>query len=260
MAVHRRAGALGDLLDRGRGPAPAYRSDAVLASAEHPNFDPVAFAASSDALYICAPAQTQDQLAPLVVALLEADPRRRPRAAGRCRPGGLRPRRGGQHRPLPSFPALAAEGGGQGLVTLACLQDLSQARVRWGEAAEGFFTLFGTKVILPGVADHRTLQLISALAGEERVIVPSVTRSNFWVDLVSGSTPTSTRSKTITWRARLPVDAVARGRPGHGLLIESSEISYLRLLPWWEHPIWSKFGGNAPQASFWSEMQPLSPE
>ena len=68
--------------------------------------------------------------------------------------------------PLPSLPALAAEGGGQGLVTLACLQDLSQARSRWGQAAEGFFSLFNTKLLFPGVADHRTLQLVSALAGE----------------------------------------------------------------------------------------------
>jgi type IV secretory pathway TraG/TraD family ATPase VirD4 len=234
----------------------AYHSDAVLASAEHPNFDPVAFAASSDALYICAPSHTQDQLAPLIVALLEAV-----RSAVLARPHDAAPvlfalDEVANIAPLPSLPALAAEGGGQGLVTLACLQDLSQARARWGEVAEGFLTLFGTKVVLPGVADQRTLNLITALAGEERVIVPSITRSNVWVDLVSGSKPTSTRSKTITWRPRLPVDAVARGRQGHGLLIEGTDMSYLRLLPWWEHPIWSRFGGDAPQASFWPEMRP----
>jgi len=49
--------------------------------------------------------------------------------------------------PLPNLPALVSEGGGQGLVTLACLQDLSQARARWGEAAEGFLTLFGVKLL-----------------------------------------------------------------------------------------------------------------
>ena len=135
----------------------AYRSEAVLDTAKEPNFDPVAFARSSDSLYICAPAQDQDRLAPLVVALLEQI-----RAAVLTRPPDAAPvvfalDEVANIAPLPSLPALAAEGGGQGLVTLACLQDLSQARVRWGEAAEGFFTLFGTKVILPGVADHRTL-------------------------------------------------------------------------------------------------------
>jgi type IV secretory pathway TraG/TraD family ATPase VirD4 len=67
-----------------------------------------------------------------------------------------------QIAPLPSLPAIAAEGGGQGLVTLACLQDLSQARVRWGAAAEGFFSLFSCKVIFPGTGDQRTLELSDA--------------------------------------------------------------------------------------------------
>ena len=33
--------------------------------------------------------------------------------------------------PLPELPSMVSEGGGQGLVTLACFQDLSQARHRW---------------------------------------------------------------------------------------------------------------------------------
>ena len=34
--------------------------------------------------------------------------------------------------PIPDLPAMVSEGAGQGLLVLACLQDLSQARVRWG--------------------------------------------------------------------------------------------------------------------------------
>ncbi|MGH2926800.1 MAG: TraM recognition domain-containing protein, partial [Solirubrobacteraceae bacterium] len=59
-----------------------------------------------------------------------------------------------------------SEGGGQGLLLLAVLQDLSQARARWGTTADGFLTLFGTKLILPGVADQRTLETISTALGE----------------------------------------------------------------------------------------------
>ena len=36
--------------------------------------------------------------------------------------------------PIPDLPSMVSEGGGQGLVTLACLQDLSQARQRWPDA------------------------------------------------------------------------------------------------------------------------------
>jgi hypothetical protein len=36
-----------------------------------------------------------------------------------------------------------------------------RARARWGVAADGFFSLFGTKVVLPGIGDMRTLDAVS---------------------------------------------------------------------------------------------------
>ena len=154
----------------------AYRSEAALATTRNVNFDPARFVRSTDAVYICAPAHAQEQLAPLVVALLEQI-----RSAVYARPKNAAPvvfvlDEVASIAPLPSLPALAAEGGGQGLVTMACLQDLSQARARWGEVAEGFFSIFNTKVIFPGIGDHRTLQLISALAGDEQVPIQSISR------------------------------------------------------------------------------------
>ena len=85
----------------------AYRSEAALATTMDPNFDPAAFARSSDALYICAPGHAQEQLAPIVVALLEQI-----RAAVYARPTDaapvvFAPRRGGRHRTV----ALAAPTG-----------------------------------------------------------------------------------------------------------------------------------------------------
>jgi type IV secretion system protein VirD4 len=237
----------------------AYRSQAVLETAKDPNFDPVSFARSSDSLYICAPAQEQDRLAPLVVALLEQI-----RAAVLSRPPDAAPvvfalDEVANIAPLSSLPALAAEGGGQGLVTLACLQDLSQARVRWGEATEGFFTLFGTKVILPGVADRRTLQLISALAGEQQVVVPSHSHPNPLANFISGGRAVSSTTTTLQWRPRLPVDVIARGRPGHALFMTSSSMYEVRLLPWWEHAYFVQ-GGGTPGGVPWSEHCRLYPE
>ena len=69
---------------------------------------------------------------------------------------------------------MVSEGGSQGLLTLACLQDLSQARQRWGRAADGFLSLFGTKLVLPGIGDLATLELISRLGGEIDVPARSV--------------------------------------------------------------------------------------
>ena len=116
--------------------------------------------------------------------------------------------------PLPDLPAMVSEGGGQGLLTLACLQDLSQARGRWGAAAEGFFSLFGAKVLLPGIGDLRTLDAVSRLAGQGDVAVQSVSTSAWWSGHPSASTTQSTRRQE-----RLPVDQVHGLPPGTALVI-----------------------------------------
>jgi ABC-type antimicrobial peptide transport system permease subunit len=58
---------------------------------------------------------------------------------------------------------------------MACLQDLSQARTRWGAQADGFLSLFPYTVMLPGIADRATLELVSALAGRQLTTRTSVT-------------------------------------------------------------------------------------
>lgn len=219
----------------------AYRSEAALATTKDPNFDPAAFASSTDALYICAPGHAQEQLAPIVVALLEQI-----RAAVYARPPDAAPvvfalDEVAGIAPLPSLPQLAAEGAGQGLVTLACLQDLSQARARWGAEAEGFFSLFNSKIIFPGIGDQRTLSLVSALAGEQVVPVRSRTSVHPLVALISPSgAPPPSRTTSITWRPRLPIDEVARGRPGQVLCLAGAGMSWFSVSHWQAHDFWSQ--------------------
>jgi type IV secretion system protein VirD4 len=131
--------------------------------------------------------------------------------------------------PLPDLPAVVAEGGSQGLLTLACFQDLSQARVRWGGAADGFLSLFGVKVVLPGIGDLRTLELVSRLAGDGDVPVRSVTRRPWWNGRHGG--------RTVSWstrrQPRLPVEAVAHLAPGTAVVISGpAPPQLLRLTPW----------------------------
>jgi len=154
----------------------AYRSEAALATTVAPDFDARAFCDSSATLYICATGRHQAVAAPLVVGLL-TDVRSAAYARSAAAPGAGATRAGGvapvvlaldevaNIAPIPDLPGLVSEGGGQGLLTLACLQDLSQARSRWGSAAEGFLSLFGTTVVLGGIGDVRTLEALSALAG-----------------------------------------------------------------------------------------------
>ena len=94
----------------------------------------------------------QRQFAPLVVAMVgdvrdAAYVRSRDGHAGTTHASSLSTRSPTSPR-SPISPPWSARAAGQGLLVLACLQDLSQARGRWGQAADGFLSLFGTTVVL----------------------------------------------------------------------------------------------------------------
>jgi type IV secretion system protein VirD4 len=220
----------------------AYRLPAALAQASSPNFDPVLFPSSGDTIYVCAPARQQELVAPIVVGLIEEI-----RSATYARdtqdpPVLLALDEVANVAPLPGLAAIVSEGASQGLLTLACLQDLSQARVRWGHAADGFMSLFGTKVILAGIGDLRTLELVSALAGEADVAVRSVSKSPW---RPRAGSPRSSVTTSTRRQRRLPVDAVAQGRTGHALLIDGSRApGWMRLTPWYATPPWSAIAGT----------------
>lgn len=213
----------------------AYRSARALELADAPNFDPTGFPVGGDTIYVCGPARYQAIMAPVVVAFLEQLRAATYRSAAR---GTLRLPvtmvldEVANIAPLPDLPAMVSEGGGQGLLTLACLQDLSQARSRWGPAADGFFSLFGTKVLLPGIGDMKTLDMLSRLAGQMDIPVRSVNASAWWSTRPSAST-------TYSWRrqARLPVDQAHSLPPGTALVIAGARPPQrASLTPWWGYP------------------------
>ena len=149
----------------------AYRTEGALASTQAAPLDLEAFCGGANTLYVCSTGRRQRQFAPLVVAIIGD---MRDAAYARSRDGQAGPPtllaldEVANIAPIPDLPAMVSEGAGQGLLVLACLQDLSQARVRWGQAADGFLSLFGTTVVLRGIADTSTLRDISALAGDRR--------------------------------------------------------------------------------------------
>jgi type IV secretory pathway TraG/TraD family ATPase VirD4 len=226
------------ILSTAAGALAAYRSVRALQLADVPNFDPARFPHGSDTIYVCAPARYQALTAPVVVAFLEQvrASTYQASAAGTLRlPVTLVLDEVANVAPLPDLPAMVSEGGGQGLLTMACLQDLSQARGRWGEAADGFFSLFGTKVLLPGIGDIKTLEAVSRLAGQMDVPVQSVSRSAWWSGRPSANT-------TYSWRrqARLPVDQVHSLPPGTALVIGGAKPPRpVALTPWWGYPPFS---------------------
>ena len=233
-----------------------YNTDSARAAAARPNFDPDHFAASADTVYVTAPAHRQALCAPLVVGLLEEIRHatyRRAATGARGLPVFFCLDEVANIAPIHDLPALVSEAGGQGLHVLACLQDLSQARTRWGEAAaEGFLSLFQTKLILPGVCDPKTLEALSLILGEyDRQLVStslSVTRST-----TGWTSPTTTaRSETVSYqtarqRTLTPGEVAAIPR-GHGLLVRGASWGLVATTRYYDTPPWSNLASRLEPA------------
>jgi type IV secretion system protein VirD4 len=215
----------------------AYRTAGALSSTTTAPLDLPAFCDGPNTLYVCSTGRRQRQFAPLVVAIVGDV---RDAAYARSRDGRAGPAtllaldEVANIAPIPDLPAMVSEGAGQGLLVLACLQDLSQARSRWGRAADGFLSLFGTTVVLRGIADTTTLRDLSALAGDREVASTTVSRSvGRWGRIRPSTSVGSTRE------ARLPVDAVAHGAEGRALVLgPDKEVRQVALTPAHERSPW----------------------
>lgn len=247
----------------------AYRSSTALATTVAPDFDALTFCETGATLYVCATATNQQLIAPLVVGLLseirDAAYSRSARSLVRDAthfgsgtrdvvPLVLALDELANIAPLPDLPSIVSEGGGQGVVTLACLQDLSQARARWGQRADGFLSLFGTTVVLPGIGDVKTLETLSVLAGDHEVTRTSIScpvpgageglASSLVRRLVHGpgarqSDRTPTLTTSSVQRRRLPPDVAARGEKGTALVVdERNRVSWVQLTPCYESRPW----------------------
>ena len=218
-----------------------FRSEHALESTTSPDFDPRRFVASTDTVYVAAPAHRQALIAPLVVGLVNdvrvATFARDAETTTTARPVLLALDELANIAPIPDLPSMISEGGGQGLITLACFQDLSQARLRWPVHADGFPSLFGTTVVLPGIGDVRTLDALSLVAGEEELLVRSASVGRTLserpvADLLTGGRTQFGSSVATQWRRRLPLDIVAQGTPGHALAFdERNRASWIPLAP-----------------------------
>lgn len=232
-----------------------FRTEEALASTAEPQFDASAFVQSADTIYVAAPGHRQALVASMIVGLIEdirhatyalaadeVDRSARP-------PVLLALDELANVAPIPGLPSMISEGGGQGLVTLACLQDLSQARRRWPGEADGFPSLFGTTVVLPGIGDARTLEALSTIVGDEDVPVRSLTAGRTptgrpLTDLATGGRWQVSESVGTQRRRRLPPDVIGRGAAGHALALdERNRASWVPLAPMYTAEPWVSITG-----------------
>jgi type IV secretory pathway TraG/TraD family ATPase VirD4 len=226
----------------------AYNADATRAMATNPNFDPVRFVSSSDTIYITAPEHKQALCAPLIVGLLEQIRHAVYHHAQNQLPGRVMLwalDEVANIAPIHDLPALVSQAGGQSLQVLIGLQDLSQARTRWGEAAaDGFMSLFQTRMVMGGIADSRTLESISLTLGEydRRIVSSSVGQSESDEWLSSLGKNESVNYSTQRQRVLAPGD-IAQPPANHALLLEGASWGLVRLTPWYESEPWASIGG-----------------
>jgi type IV secretion system protein VirD4 len=114
--------------------------------------------------------------------------------------------------PLRDLDTLASTGAGMGLQLVTICQDLAQLTTRYGaERARTIANNHRAKLLLSGVSDLSTLDLLSGLAGEAVVREETVTH-----DLRDGR---RSRSSAVAFRRLAPTDELRRIPPGQGVLV-----------------------------------------
>jgi type IV secretion system protein VirD4 len=114
--------------------------------------------------------------------------------------------------PLRDLDTLASTGAGLGLQLVTICQDLAQLTTRYGaERARTIANNHRAKLLLSGVSDLATLDLLSGLAGEAAVREETLTH-----DLRDGR---RSRSSAVAYRRLAPTDELRRIPPGEGVLV-----------------------------------------
>jgi type IV secretion system protein VirD4 len=248
----------------------AYKREASLKSSEEPNIDLRAFvrgkpqepnyglassredrppAGQYDTIYITAGSKDQEAVAGIICCFLSAI---RDARYELHRRDSMRGNPSARLSTLLVLDELAnitpwhelanvlSEGGSQGLLTVGAIQDLSQARQRFGvELGKGWLTLWQNKIILPGIMDKDTLDLLSELAGEfDR---ETWTQNYDWDS--SGKDPNRSWSRSHDRRRRVPIDMIYSGHPQSPdlalVFLHGGKWQWLYMTPYYRSPPWA---------------------
>ena len=151
--------------------------------------------------------------------------------------------------PIHDLPSLVSRSRRAGATRPPCLQDLSQARKRWGDAADGFLSLFQTKVILNGIADPKTLEAVSLCLGEydRHVVNHTIGRSDpdAWFFEQTHATDNESVSYHTTRQRTLPPGDIACLPPGRALHLQGTRWGLIRSTLWHRTLPWKRLVSQA---------------
>jgi type IV secretion system protein VirD4 len=164
--------------------------------------------------YLCAPVHEQRRLAPLYAALVrEVVAAAYDRYARTRRP--LQPPllvlldEAANIAPVPELGHLASTAAGVGVQIVSVWQDVSQLHESYKAQAATVLNNHRAKLVLPGVADERTLRFVQATLGEARVAQRSRTQGERRASWTESS----------AYRPLAPASLTRQQRPGEALLI-----------------------------------------
>jgi type IV secretion system protein VirD4 len=130
--------------------------------------------------------------------------------------------------PVRDLDSLASTGAAAGIQLVTVCQDLAQLVARYGaERARTIANNHRAKLVLSGVSDLSTLDLVSGLAGEQAVTQETLTH-----DLGDGR---RTRSLALAYRRLAPTEELRCVPPGEAVLVYGHlPPARLRLRPWYD--------------------------
>ena len=130
--------------------------------------------------------------------------------------------------PVRDLDTVASTAAGFGIQLVTVCQDLAQLAARYGsERTRTIANNHRAKLLLSGVSDLTTLDLISGLAGESALHEETMTH-----DLRDGR---RTRSRAVAFRRLAPTDALRRIPPTQAVLVYGHlPPARIRLRPWFE--------------------------
>ena len=208
-----------------------FTERAVAESAMSSRFEPEDFLCRRGTLYLCTPRQSPERIASLFVGILmtvvsaayalsDTTSERRRNA---CL--GLFLDELANVVPIEDLPALASQGAGRGVMLMSIVQDLSQLRARYGaDRANTILNNHGCKIVLPGISDPETSEVLGRLIG----------RTEYPEQQVSlGADGRVSRSYSTRHDAMATPDTLRQLRAGSGIVIHRDRPPALVKLPYW---------------------------
>jgi len=208
-----------------------FNERAVANSALTSRFVAEELIARRGTLYLCTPRQTPERVASLFVGVLMTVVTAAYAMASRLPRGRLHTELGlfldelANVVPIEELPALASQGAGRGVVLMSIVQDLSQLRARYGvDRANSILNNHGCKLILPGISDPETADVVARIVGRADLTDIQVSRAP------DGRT---SRSYTVRQAPMASPDTLRQLRDGTAIVVHRGcPPTTVQLRPW----------------------------